>query len=84
MKQLKLIALAAAAAAAVSCTGGKEAEMMKKITPVNSSDVKITDNFRSPRLKSHQAVTLGVCIKMVDHMMSKFGPGKKVRVPLAE
>ena len=71
MKTFRLLALAAAAAAAVACTGEKEAATMKKITPVNFSEVKITDNFWSPRLKSHKDVTLGVCIDQIENQTGR-------------
>ncbi len=71
MNILKIFSLAAAVAAAVSCAGGKDAETMKKIIPVNFSDVKITDNFWSPRLKSHKDVTLGVCIDQIENQTGR-------------
>lgn len=71
MKTFRLLALAAATAAAVACTGEKEAATMKKITPVNFSEVKITDNFWSPRLKSHKDVTLGVCIDQIENQTGR-------------
>ena len=58
--------MTAAVVAAVSCAGEKEAGTMKKITPVNFSEVKIIDNFWSPRLKNHKDVTLGVCIDQIE------------------
>ena len=71
MKTFRLLALAAAAAAAVACAGEKEAATMKKITPVNFSDVKIVDNFWSPRLQSHKDVTLGVCIDQIENQTGR-------------
>ena len=44
---------------------------MKKITPVNFSEVKIVDNFWSPRLKNHKDVTLGVCIDQIENQTGR-------------
>lgn len=44
---------------------------MKKITPVNFSEVKIIDNFWSPRLKNHKDVTLGVCIDQIENQTGR-------------
>lgn len=63
--------MTAAMVAAVSCTGEKEAGTMKKITPVNFSEVKIIDNFWSPRLKNHKDVTLGVCIDQIENQTGR-------------
>lgn len=67
MKITNLLTLAAIVVTAASCAGSKEADTMKKITPVNFSDVRITDNFWSPRLKSHKDVTIGVCIDQIEN-----------------
>lgn len=71
MKKTTIIAMTAAMVAAVSCTGEKEAGTMKKITPVNFSEVKIVDNFWSPRLKNHKDVTLGVCIDQIENQTGR-------------
>lgn len=63
--------MTAAVVAAVSCAGEKEAGTMKKITPVNFSEVKIIDNFWSPRLKNHKDVTLGVCIDQIENQTGR-------------
>lgn len=39
----------------------------KKITQVDFSHVKITDNFWSPRLKNHVTYTLPVCIDQIEN-----------------
>ncbi len=71
MKTIRLIALASAVAAVAACTDGKEAETMKKITPVNFSEVKIADNFWSPRLKNHKEITLKVCIDQIENQTGR-------------
>ena len=63
--------MTAAVVAAVSCAGEKKAGTMKKITPVNFSEVKIIDNFWSPRLKNHKDVTLGVCIDQIENQTGR-------------
>lgn len=63
--------MTAVVVAAVSCAGEKKTGTMKKITPVNFSEVKIIDNFWSPRLKNHKDVTLGVCIDQIENQTGR-------------
>lgn len=53
----------------VSCatTKNKESSSSKIINQVNFSNVKITDNFWAPRLKSHVTTTLPVCIDQIEN-----------------
>ena len=46
---------------------GEQALSSKRIQQVDFSQVKITDNFWSPRLKSHVTTTLPVCIDQIEH-----------------
>ncbi|WP_029905045.1 glycoside hydrolase family 127 protein [Prevotella sp. 10(H)] len=48
------------------CTKNKENNFQKNY-PVNFSKVKITDNFWTPRLKTHADVTLKACIHQCEH-----------------
>jgi DUF1680 family protein len=41
------------------------------ITPVDFSHVKITDNFWAPRLQSHAAMTLAVCIDQIENQTGR-------------
>ena len=67
-----LMAAAVLSAAFVSCTTAKEDETaMKMITPVKFSDVKINDGFWTPRLESHKAVTMGVCIDQIENQTGR-------------
>lgn len=51
------------------CTSGtgKQEQSLRMIEPVDFSQVKITDNFWSPRLKSHAHTTLAVCIDQIEN-----------------
>ena len=53
----------------VSCatTKNKESLSSMNIKQVNFSNVKITDNFWAPRLKSHVTTTLPVCIDQIEN-----------------
>lgn len=44
---------------------------MKKINPVQFSEVKITDDFWAPRLKNHKDVTLAVCIDQIENQTGR-------------
>lgn len=58
-----------AALAMVSCQGSDM--QMKKVTPVNFSDVTINDSFWSPRLKAHKDVTMNVCIDQIENQTGR-------------
>lgn len=45
-----------------SCTQ-QDVPFLRKMEPVNFSQVTITDQFWKPRLETHAATTLGVCIE---------------------
>jgi len=45
----------------------KDDRFFETITPVDFSHVRITDNFWSPRLKSHVTTTLPVCIDQIEY-----------------
>lgn len=51
----------------VSCTSTEKEVPFQKNNPVNFSQVKITDDFWLPRLKTHAAVTLPACIYQCEH-----------------
>ena len=44
---------------------------VRKISPVDFSDVKIHDQFWSPRLESHKNVTLPVCIDQIENQTGR-------------
>ena len=44
---------------------------MKRITPVPFSQVKISDDFWSPRLELHRTVTLPVCIDQIENQTGR-------------
>jgi len=44
---------------------------VRKIAPVDFSDVKIHDQFWSPRLESHKNVTLPVCIDQIENQTGR-------------
>jgi len=44
---------------------------MKMITPVNFSDVTVTDSFWAPRLKNHKDVTVKVCIDQIENQTGR-------------
>ena len=46
-------------------------QTMKKITPVDFSQVKIEDSFWSPRLESHKTATLPVCIDQIENQTGR-------------
>ena len=49
-----------------SCTQ-QDVPFLRKMEPVNFSQVTITDQFWKPRLEMHAATTLGVCIEQCEH-----------------
>ena len=49
-----------------SCTQ-QDVPFLRKMEPVNFSQVTITDQFWKPRLETHAATTLGVCIEQCEH-----------------
>ena len=54
----------------VSCSQQKD-EPMKRITPVSFSQVKIADDFWSPRLERHRTATLPVCINQIENQTGR-------------
>lgn len=72
MKRVNILLSAVMLSAAASCTSeGNDASTLKMITPVNFSDVTITDSFWSPRLKSHKDVTIGVCMDQIENQTGR-------------
>ena len=71
MKSTGILALAAISVVSAACCGGKDASTMKKINPVQFSEVKITDDFWAPRLKNHKDVTLAVCIDQIENQTGR-------------
>ena len=72
MKSFKgLLCLCAAMALSFVSCQKQEETTMKKITPVNFSNVKIDDGFWSPRLQSHKEVTLKVCIDQIENQTGR-------------
>ena len=65
-----IIFLSVAALILSSCGEKKEA-VMKMITPVKFSEVKIDDGFWTPRLQSHKDVTLNVCIDQIENQTGR-------------
>lgn len=63
--------LSAATLLAVSCSVGQDSSTMKMITPVNFSDVTVTDGFWAPRLKNHKDVTVKVCIDQIENQTGR-------------
>ena len=49
-----------------SCTR-QDTLLLRKMEPVNFSQVTITDQFWKPRLETHAATTLDVCIEQCEH-----------------
>ena len=54
----------------VSCSLQKD-EPMKRITPVSFSQVKIADDFWSPRLERHRTATLPVCVDQIENQTGR-------------
>lgn len=52
-----------------ACTGVEKPD--KLIMPVDFSQVKIQDQFWSPRLQKHKDVTLGVCIDQIENQTGR-------------
>ena len=52
----------------VSCDKGTG---IKKLTPVDFSEVDIHDSFWSPRLEKHKSVTLAVCIDQIENQTGR-------------
>ena len=72
MKSFKgLLCLCAAMALSFVSCQKQEETTMKKVTPVNFSNVKIDDGFWSPRLQSHKEVTLKVCIDQIENQTGR-------------
>lgn len=59
--------LAASLILCASCSKESRDVPTRVITPVNFSEVKITDNFWSERLRKHKEVTLNVCIDQIEN-----------------
>jgi len=53
-----------------SCTQ-QDISFRRKMEPVNFSQVTITDQFWKPRLETHAATTLGVCIEQCEHATNR-------------
>ena len=66
----RLFALAAMLLVAASCAQKKDTPM-KRITPVPFSQVKIADDFWSPRLALHKTATLPVCIDQIENQTGR-------------
>lgn len=58
-------------AALFGCEESGKEQPLKMITPVDFSHVKITDNFWAPRLQSHAAMTLAVCIDQIENQTGR-------------
>jgi DUF1680 family protein len=54
-----------------SCGDLGTKQPFRKITPVDFSRVKITDDFWSPRLHSHATTTLAVCIDQIENQTGR-------------
>ena len=67
-KSVAAAAFGAVLCLAVSC--GKE-KTMRLVDPVDFSCVKITDAFWQPRLDSHSAVTMRVCIDQIENQTGR-------------
>ena len=67
-KSVAAAAFVAVLCLAVSC--GKE-KTMRLVDPVDFSCVKITDAFWQPRLDSHSAVTMQVCIDQIENQTGR-------------
>ena len=70
MKNQAILVFAAMLLAVVSCSRQKDGPM-KRITPVPFSQVKISDDFWSPRLELHRTVTLPVCIDQIENQTGR-------------
>ncbi|MCQ2149439.1 MAG: glycoside hydrolase family 127 protein [Bacteroidales bacterium] len=67
---MKIFVPIIASALALLCSCDRNSTQLhggKKITPVNFSDVRISDSFWSPRLESHKEVTMAVCIDQIEN-----------------
>lgn len=67
--KLTKIALVVVALMALTSCGHKES--IEQNTPVNFSQVQITDNFWQPRLKTHAEVTLPACLNQCEFETSR-------------
>ena len=68
MKKITLVLVQFGLLLFLGCkTSSKDNRCFDKIASVDFSQVSITDNFWSPRLKSHVAITLPVCIDQIEH-----------------
>jgi DUF1680 family protein len=68
MKHLELILVCVLFA---GCTGATKEQSLKTIEAIDFSHVKITDHFWAPRLKSHAATTLAVCIDQIENQTGR-------------
>ena len=64
MKYYSILALLLLAGCASDVGEGKQ---LKTVTPVDFSQVKIEDEFWSPRLEKHKNTTLKVCIDQIEN-----------------
>ena len=68
MKKITLVLVQFSLLLFLSCkTSNKDNRCFDKIASVDFSQVSITDNFWSPRLKSHVSTTLPVCIDQIEN-----------------
>lgn len=56
---------------ATACAAIDEGGKMKVVTPVDFSQVRIQDEFWSPRLDKHKDVTLAVCIDQIENQTGR-------------
>lgn len=56
---------------ATACAATDEGGKMKVVTPVDFSQVRIQDEFWSPRLDKHKDVTLAVCIDQIENQTGR-------------
>lgn len=56
---------------ATACAATDEGVKMKVVTPVDFSQVRIQDEFWSPRLDKHKDVTLAVCIDQIENQTGR-------------
>ena len=72
MRLLRItLGLSLSALTLLSCSGTEEPANGKLITPVSFADVKIDDDFWTPRLLIHKDVTLPVCIDQIENQTGR-------------
>lgn len=71
MRHLKLFFLGLSALTLFSCSRTEELDNRKLMAPVSFADVKIEDDFWSPRLRIHKDVTLPVCIDQIENQTGR-------------